>query len=64
MSILWKRKNKATANLEQVTAIRDRVWSIRQQMQGREVGLTDLFSMLGEDERKAYWSAEEDSTRI
>jgi len=39
----------------QVTAVRDRVWAMRLQMKGRQVELTDMFAMMGEDERKLYW---------
>jgi hypothetical protein len=42
--------------MDEVTRIRERVQTMREQMGHREVQLTDLFSMLSEDERKIYWT--------
>jgi len=52
---IFSRQKKANRQLDQVTAVRDRVWAMRMQMQGRQVELSDMFSMMGEDERKLYW---------
>jgi hypothetical protein len=52
---IFNRHKKSSAQLDQVTAVRDRVWAMRMQMKGRQVELTDLFAMMGEDERKLYW---------
>jgi hypothetical protein len=43
----------------EVTVIRDRVKAIREQLGRRDVELTDLFSLLSEDERSVYWSQSE-----
>jgi hypothetical protein len=52
---IFNRQKKANRQLEQVTAVRDRVWAMRLQMKGRQVEISDLFAMMGEDERKLYW---------
>ena len=56
MSIFRK---KATVNLDQVTAIRDRVKSMRAELGSSEVQLTDLFALISEDERRVHWSADQ-----
>ena len=56
MLIFRNQQKTNAAQLEQVTAVRDRVRSMCEQMRGREMQLTDLFSMLSEDERKVHWS--------
>jgi hypothetical protein len=55
LSIFNRQQKKANAQLDQVTAVRDRVWAMRMQMKGRQVEISDLFAMMGEDERKIYW---------
>lgn len=48
--------------MHEVTVIRNRVKAMREQMGRKEVQLTDLFSLLSEDERRVYWSQSEDQT--
>jgi hypothetical protein len=52
---IFNRQKKANSQLDQVTAVRDRVWAMRMQMKGRQVELADMFAMMGEDERRLYW---------
>ena len=61
MSIFSRNRASTAAKLDEVAIIRDRVRAMREQIGRREVQLTDLFSMLSEDERKAYWSPEAES---
>lgn len=53
MSLFRKQQHSQTDQLQQVTAIKDRIRSMRDQM-GTDVQLTDLFSMLNEDERRIF----------
>lgn len=53
---IFNRERKPAARMDEVTMIRERVKTMREQMGRREVQLTDLFAMLSEDERKIYWS--------
>lgn len=55
MRIFHRERNQA-ARMDEVTRIRERVQTMREQMGHREVQLTDLFAMLSEDERKIYWT--------
>jgi hypothetical protein len=59
---IFRRQRKSTVALHEVTVIRDRVKAIRDQLGRRDVELTDLFSLLSEDERRVYWSQSESQT--
>ena len=56
MPFFRKQQHCHAGQLQQVTAIKDRVRSMRDQM-GSDMQLTDLFSMLNEDERKTFTPA-------
>jgi hypothetical protein len=58
MSIFNRRGKNNAAELERIIAMRERARSIREQIGRRDVQLPDLFAMLSEDERPAYWPAE------
>ena len=52
LPILRRRTKSRDENLDQLQVTRDWVWSMRQQMLGRQVALADLFGKVHEDGRR------------